>query len=206
MITNADDYFSKGCGRCARFAKPDCSTRKWESGLEHLRRVCRAAGLVETVKWGHPCYMHEERNIAIIGAFRGDFRLSFFNPALMQDPERVLEKNGPNTRHAGTLRFRENADVARMEPLIRSYLSEAISYARAGLKPPREESTLEWPDELLQAMEDDPELGEAFENLTPGRQKSYVINLNSAKASETRLRRIAKFRDRILSGKGATER
>ena len=70
------------------------------------------------VKWGHPCYMHAERNIAIIGAFRGDFRLSFFNAALMRDPEGALEKQGPNTRHADMIRFTDNERVADLEPTI----------------------------------------------------------------------------------------
>jgi uncharacterized protein YdeI (YjbR/CyaY-like superfamily) len=87
MIEDIEDYFARGCGRCGRFATPDCSTRRWEEGLRGLRRLCREAGLAETVKWGHPCYMHAGRNLAILGAFRGDFRLSFFDAALMRDPE-----------------------------------------------------------------------------------------------------------------------
>lgn len=108
MITDVEDYFTQGCGRCARFATPDCSTRQWSRGLKHLRRICREAGLVETVKWAHPCYMHAGRNIAIIGAFRGEFRLSFMSAALMKDPECMLEKQGPNTRHPDMIRFTGN--------------------------------------------------------------------------------------------------
>ena len=91
MISDVDDFFTQGCGRCERFATADCSTRQWADGLRSLRRLCRDLGLVETVKWGHPCYLHHGRNVAIIGALRGDFRLSFFNAALLKDPARVLE-------------------------------------------------------------------------------------------------------------------
>ena len=206
MITDIEDYFSKGCGRCERFATPECSTRHWAGGLGDLRKICRESGLFETVKWGHPCYVHEGRNVAIIGAFRGDFRLNFFNAALMKDPESLLEKQGPNTQHAGMIRFTDNAQVARMGPVILSYLKEAKGYAEAGIKPPREERDIELPDELVEALDADPDLAEAFHALTPGRQRSYVINLNSAKTSATRMSRIAKFREKILSGKGATER
>jgi len=206
MITDIEDYFSKGCGRCERFATADCSVQQWVRGLADLRRICCASGLVETVKWAHPCYMHGGRNIAIIGALRGDFRLSFFNAALMKDPEGVLEKQGSNTRHPDMIRFTDNAQVVEMEPVILSYLKEAMSYAEAGIKPPKEDSEIEMPDELVTALDSDPELAEAFHALTPGRQKSYVINLNTAKTSATRLSRIAKFREKILSGKGATER
>jgi len=206
MITDIEDFFTKGCGRCERFATPDCSTRQWIGGLNELRRICREAGLVETVKWAHPCYMHEGRNIAIMGAFRGDYRLTFFNAALLRDPEGVLEKQGPNTQHPDMLRFVENAQVVKMEPVIRSYLKEAMGYAEAGIKPPKGQGEVDLPDELVEALDSDPELAEAFHDLTPGRQKSYVINLNGVKKSETRTTRIAKFRDHILAGKGATER
>jgi hypothetical protein len=108
MITDVEDYFARGCGRCDRFATPDCSTRLWLSGLRTLRRIAHEAGLTETAKWGHPVYMHAGRNIAIIGAFRGDFRLTFFNAALLQDPERLLDRQGPNTRHPDCLRFTDN--------------------------------------------------------------------------------------------------
>lgn len=206
MITQIEDYFTLGCGRCERFATDDCSTRQWTSGLAELRAICLAAGLTETVKWGHPCYMFADRNIAIIGALRKDFRLSFFNAALMKDPEGVLEKTGPNTRHADMFRFTDNAQVAALKATILAYLGEAKGYAEAGIKAPKEQYDLELPTELVDALDADPELAEAFHGLTPGRQRSYVINLNGAKKSATRVARIIKFRDKILAGKGAMER
>ncbi len=205
MITDIEDYFTKGCGRCERFATPDCSTRRWISGLDDLRAICLEAGLVESVKWAHPCYEHAGRNIAIIGALRGDFRLSFFNAALMTDPEGILEKQGANTRHPDMIRFVDTAAVLRMKPVILAYLREAMGYAEAGVRPPQDRTEIELPEELVEALDADPELAEAFHLLTPGRQRSYVINLRSAKASATRASRIAKFRDRILEGRGANE-
>lgn len=206
MITDIEDFFTKGCGRCDRFDTPDCSTRQWEKGLNDLRRICVGAGLVETVKWAHPCYLHADRNIVIIGAFRGDFRMTFFNPALMTDPHGVLEKQGPNTKTPGVIRFTDTAQVTAMEPIIRSYLTEAMGYAAAGIRPQKVENAIELPDELVEALDADPGLAEAFHKLTPGRQRSYVINLNAAKTSATRTSRIAKFYGHILSGKGALER
>jgi uncharacterized protein YdeI (YjbR/CyaY-like superfamily) len=206
MITGIEDYFSKGCGRCKRFATPDCSTRRWADGLSALRKICLKSGLTETVKWGHPCYTHAGRNIAIIGALREDFRLTFFNAALMKDPEGVLEKRGPNTRHRDMICFADNSKVSKMQPIILAYLKEAMSYADAGIKPPKEQSEIELPAELAEALASDPEFAEAFDNLTPGRQRSYVFNLNSAKTPATRSARIAKFRDKIFAGKGAMER
>jgi uncharacterized protein YdeI (YjbR/CyaY-like superfamily) len=206
MITDIEDFFTLGCGRCDRFATPDCSTRFWIDGLTALRAICRETGLVETVKWAHPCYMHSGRNIAILGALRGDFRLSFMNAALLKDPEGVLERQGPNTLHPDMIRFTDNAAPAAMAGTIRAYLREAMSYAEAGILPERIERVLDMPDELVDALDNDPELAEAFHALTPGRQKSYLFNLNAAKASATRITRIEKFRPHILAGKGALER
>ena len=158
------------------------------------------------MKWAHPCYMHAGRNIAIIGALRHDFRLSFFDASMMTDPEGVLEHQGPNTRHADMIRFTANQDVARLEPIIRAYLSEAMGYAAAGMRPPKDPYERDLPDELVAALDADPELALAFHALTPGRRNSYIIHLNGAKASSTRTARIAKFRDKIIAGKGANER
>ena len=206
MITMIEDYFTSGCGRCPRFGTPDCSTRLWAGGLAGLRRICVDAGLVETVKWGHPCYMQAGRNIAMIGAFRGDYRLTFFNAALMRDPQGVLEKPGPNAQHASMIRFSDHAQVAALEPVIRAYLIEAAGYADAGVVAPKQAVDIDLPDELVEALDADPELAEAFAALTPGRQRSYVINLSGAKAVATKMARIARFRGHILAGKGAMER
>jgi uncharacterized protein YdeI (YjbR/CyaY-like superfamily) len=206
MITEIEDYFTRGCGRCSRFDTPDCATRTWSEGLAALRRICLAAGLVEVVKWGHPCYMHAGRNIALIGALRGDYRLSFMNAALLEDPERMLEKSGPNTAHADTIRFRGTAPDAALEQTLLRYLAEAKSHAEAGRRAPREPREIVLPEELVEALDADPELAEAFHRLTPGRQRSHVIHLSSARTAETRRNRIARLRDRILAGKGAMER
>ncbi len=194
MITEIEDYFAKGCGR-------------WAEGLQALRRICLDLGLAETLKWGQPCYTHAGRNIAIIGAFRDDFRLTFFNGSLLQDPAGILERRGQNTRHADILRFTASDEVFDRENLIRSYLQEAMRYAADGIRPPKEEEgELELPKELVEAMQADPKLAQAFDDLTRGRRKSYVINLRSAQKPATRRARIARFRERIIAGKGALER
>ena len=207
MISDPADFFTKGCGRCARFATPDCSTRLWIGGLDDLRRICLDMGLEETVKWAHPCYMHAERNIALFGAFRGDFRLSFMNPGLLQDTEGVLEPQGPNSQTPSMIRFTAIGQVREMEPVIRAYLLQLMRHAEVGTKPsPKPGLEIDMPDELADALDADPELAEAFQALTPGRQKSYMFNLNQARQSATRVARIEKFRDRIIAGRGAMER
>ncbi|WP_421702656.1 YdeI/OmpD-associated family protein [Aliiroseovarius sp.] len=206
MIEDIEDYFTLGCGRCARFATPDCSTRRWTSGLLALRRICLGMGLEERLKWAHPCYMHAGRNICIIGAFRDDFRLSFFDAALLSDPEGLLERPGPNTPQPDMIHFGDVAQVAARAATLRAYLREAMNHAEAGIRLPKQAATFELPDDLTQALDADPTLAGAFHALTPGRQRSYVIDLSRAKKKATRLRRIAGYRDRILAGKGAQER
>ena len=207
MITDPNDFFTKGCGRCSRFATPDCSTRRWIDGLNHLRRICRDMGLEETVKWAHPCYMHAGRNIALFGAFQTDFRLSFMNPGLLRDTDGVLEPQGPNSQTPSMIRFTDVAQVGVLEPVIRAYLRQLMDHAEAGTPPPKPPGReLDIPDELTEALDADPELAEAFQALTPGRQKSYLFALNQAKQSATRTARIEKFRGHILAGKGAMER
>ena len=206
MIKDPNIYFDKGCGRCERFDTADCSTRFWIDGLSELRRICLAAGLTEHAKWGHPCYMHAGRNIAIFGAFRGDFRLTFMNPGLMKDPEGILEKQGPNCKNPGVLFFTDVSGVLELEPTIRAYLEELKGYAEAGIKPPQTRQEIDMPGELGEALDADPDLAEAFHALTPGRQRSYFFNIAQAKKPETRFARIEKFRDKIIAGKGALER
>lgn len=206
MITQADDFFKQGCGRCSRFATPACSSQTWSQGLHALRELCGDAGLVETVKWGHPCYTHQGRNIAILGAFLGDFRLTFFNASLLKDTQQVLQRKGPNSAHPDMLCFTDAAQVKAMVTTINAYLKEAMALAEAGAKPVKVVQDLQLPTELIQALDADAALSNAFDKLTPGRQRSYLVYLSAAKKSETRVARIMACRERILAGKGALER
>lgn len=206
MITEIEDYFTKGCGRCDRFDTPDCSTRRWIDDINALRAMLLAEGLSEHVKWGHPTYMHADLNVAIMGAFREDHRLTFFDGALLKDPEGLLEKAGPNSQHPTMMRFTELGQVAERAETIKAYTREAMANAEKGLRAPQESHEVEMPEELIEALASDPELSEAFDALTPGRQKSWAIQIGSAKQSTTRANRAAKARDKIMAGKGALER
>ena len=205
MITDVATFFEKGCGRCTRFGSPDCSTRSWHQGLSDLRKLCLEVGLKEVVKWGHPCYMHGSRNIAILGAFRSDFRLSFFNAALMKDPDRILHKSGPNTRYEGCMMFTANEEPLANASVIRAYLQEAMGYAEAGIRPQKIEEALVVPGIVAETLATDPEMHAAFHTLTRGRQKSYIMQVNAAKRVETKRARLARYREKILRGKGPHE-
>jgi len=206
MITDPDDFFTKGCGRCERFATPDCSTRPWIDGLTALRRIFLELGLKETVKWAHPCYTHAGRNIAIMGAFRSDFRLNFLNPGLLDDPLGLLELQGPGSRTPSMIRFTATDQVGEKAGAIAAFARQLMDHAAAGTKAPKTARALDMPDELAEALDADPELADAFHALTPGRRNSYLINLAQAKQPATRIARIEKFRPRIIAGKGALER
>ena len=124
----------------------------------------------------------------------------------MRDPHGVLIGQGPNSQHPDCFKFDDDAQVVASEAIIREYLTEAMGYAEAGILPPKVEREIELPDELVEALESDPELAQAFAVLTPGRQRSYAYALNSAKTSATKVARIIKYRDKILAGKGALDR
>jgi uncharacterized protein YdeI (YjbR/CyaY-like superfamily) len=206
VIRDVEDYFALGCGRCARFATDDCSARRWAVALAGLRRLCLDAGLTETVKWGHPCYVHAGRNVAILGAFRGDVRLTFFDAARMDDPGGLLQRQGPNSRVADAVRVTDPAGVAPLAEAIRALLAQAMARAAGGAAPPRPAQPVVLPDDLAQALAADPALAAAFARLTPGRQRSHVIALSRVRSAAGRVARMAALRDRILAGRGATER
>jgi uncharacterized protein YdeI (YjbR/CyaY-like superfamily) len=205
MITDVADYFARGCGRCARFDTPDCSTRRWMAGLLALREFCLAAGLEETAKWGHPCYMHNGRNVAMIAAFRDNYRLTFFDGAIPPDPAGLLEKRGPNTRVADQISFTDPDAAGRMAAVLCDYLAAAKAAAELD-RPARPKVELALPDELVAALDADPELAEAFHALTPGRQRSWVLHLSQTKTPATRYARIERGRVQIIAGKGQSER
>jgi uncharacterized protein YdeI (YjbR/CyaY-like superfamily) len=150
--------------------------------------------------------MHAGRNVAILGAFRDDVRITFFEAGLLDDPAGLLERQGPNSAVADAVRFRDNDAPAAMAPALRDFLAQARAIASGGRRAPRVAVALDLPEEMVETLDADPALAEAFAALTPGRQRSYAIALASAKTAATRVARIARFRDRILAGKGATER
>lgn len=206
MITDIEDYFTKGCGRCPRFDTADCSASRWAEGLAALRTLCLNAGLVETVKWGHPCYMHADRNIVLFGALRNAFHLNFFNATLLDDPLGLLERQGPNSQRAEVVRFENAEQVSAREATLKAMISQAKEHAEKGVTAPKTTPEYSIPDELTAALDADPELAEAFNALTPGRQRSYCMHISAAKASATRAARVARSRDKIHAGKGFNER
>lgn len=206
MITDPDEFFVSGCGRCPRFATDDCAARLHGEGLAVLRPVFLAAGLEEDVRWGQPCYRAAGRNVALMSATRDGIRIGLFEAGLLDDPQGLLEPSGPNAKGRDTIRVADAAAARRIAPALTALLEQARAHAQAGRRAPKAPEALVLPPELTDALAADPQLAVAFQALTPGRQRSYVILLASAKTAATRAARITRVRDRILAGKGATER
>lgn len=203
MNKNVDTFFTDGCGRCERYQTPQCSVVLWQPALLELRRIIRSCGLQEVSKWGHPVYTVQQANVVMLAAFKDNCTLSFFKGALLQDADGILTKPGDNTHGARILRVTNANDVLRLEDTIRAYVFEAMEIEKAGLKVDYEaKKAMDYPEELEAKFDAFPAFREAFEGLTPGRQRGYLIFFTGAKQSATRTSRIEKHMERILQGKG----
>lgn len=170
--------------------------------LRALRRILLELGLSEALKWRHPCYMVEGRNVAILGIRKVGCVLTFFKGALLDDPDGHLLLVGPNTRGGRLLHLTSVRQVRERVPMIRGLLDQAITLERAGRQVERDPVIEPVPAELSQRFDEDPELKTAFEALTPGRQRGYLLHFNAAKQAATRATRIERERFRIIAGKG----
>lgn len=174
---------------------------QWPDEMRELRKIILATGLTEEIKWGKPCYSHDERNVVIMQEMKHFLALMFFKGVLLEDPAGVLEEQGPNSRSARRICFRSTDDVTRLADTVRACLEQAIEVAEAGLEV-EHDPTEEFTEELVQRLDNDTAFREAFEALTPGRQREYNLHFSSAKKSETRDARIERCMPKILAGKG----
>lgn len=198
-----DPYFTEGCGRCPLGGTPECKVRNWPDELERLRAIVLDCGLTEELKWGVPCYTYQKSNVVIVSALKDCSVLSFFKGALLKDPHRLLEKPGANTRAERVIRFVDVREIEKLEPVLKAYIAEAIEAERAGLKVDyQEDAELRYPAEFQKKLEEDPALKAAFEALTPGRQRAYILYFSAPKQSKTRESRIEKYVQQILDGRG----
>jgi uncharacterized protein YdeI (YjbR/CyaY-like superfamily) len=205
-IDSVNEYFSEGCGRCSRFQTPDCSTQIWREELTLLRSLILSSGLTEELKWAHPCYTDNGKNIAVMGAFRDCCTVSFFKGALLSDPEHILELPGENSQSGRVIRLRSVAQIKLLADVIKAYLREAIEIERSGQQVEKikiEERPI--PQELADKFEEMPELREAFRALTPGRQRGYLLHFSQPKQAKTREARIAKSIEQIIAGNGLND-
>jgi len=180
-------------------------SEQWPDEMRALRKIILGTGLTEEVKWGKPCYSRDEHNVVIMQEMKHFLALMFFKGVLLKDPAGVLEPNGPNSRSAMRMTFTSTDDVADRSGTLTDYLAEAIEIADAGLEV-EHDATEEFCEELDERLASDDTFREAFEGLTPGRQREYNLHFSSAKKAETRLSRIEKLVPKILEGKGFRDR
>jgi len=192
MNPQVDDFFSR--------------TTQWHDELQALRNILIDCGLTEDYKWRVPCYTHQNANVALIHGFKEYFALAFFKGALLSDPKKILIQQTENVQSGRQIRFTSISKVHQLEAVIKAYTFEAIEVEKAGLKVKQKTTKdFEVPSELTTILQENPSLMNAFEALTPGRQRGYLLHFAQPKQSSTRISRIEKCIPRIITGKGLND-
>lgn len=175
----------------------------WQEEYEKLRMIILECGLTEELKWGCPCYSFEKKNIVLIHGFKEYCAVLFMKGVLLKDEENILIQQTENVQSARQIRFRDIREIYDLEPLLKAYIQEAIEVEKAGLKVDlKKTAEFNMPEEFRRKLEHNPTLKTAFEALTPGRQRGYLLYFSAAKQSKTRDARIEKYLPQILKGKG----
>lgn len=180
--------------------------KKWQEEYSALRNIVLACELTEEFKWMHPCYTLEKKNIVLIHGFKDYCALLFHKGALLKDANGVLIQQTENVQAARQIRFTNVQEIVGMETIIKDYILEAIEVEKAGLEVPmKEHKEYIIPEELHHKFNEMPTLKTAFEKLTPGRQRAYILHFSQPKQSKTRVSRIEKYTQHILDGKGLND-
>ncbi len=179
---------------------------KWQDEMRKLRDIVLDCGLSEDFKWGQPCYTHNKGNVLIIHGFKNYCAILFFKGVLMKDPKGILIQQTRNVQAGRQIRFPSINEIVEMEPLLKEYIKEAIEVEKSGRKIIKKKTEdYPVPEEFQSKLEEDPALKDAFEALTPGRQRAYLYYFSSAKLSKTREERVEKYLPRIMEGKGLND-
>ncbi|NJK97632.1 MAG: hypothetical protein HC905_24430 [Bacteroidales bacterium] len=200
-----DKYLIDGCMRCKYGGTPQCKVNNWNEELETLRQIVLDTGLKEEIKWGVPVYTHNGRNIVSVTALKESANISFFKGALLADQEKILSQQG-NLQSDRIAKFTNVNEIKKIKDVLRSYVAEAIAIEESGKKVEFRKNPEPMPDELLQALEEDPALKKAFYALTPGRQRGYIIYFSQPKQSQTKVGRIEKYKQQIYNGVGMNDK
>jgi uncharacterized protein YdeI (YjbR/CyaY-like superfamily) len=179
--------------------------KKWREEFEVLRTIALGCQLAEELKWGKPCYTFQKSNIVIIQGFKEFCALLFAKGALLKDPNGILDKPGANTQAARRIPFTNVREIIKMKPVLKAYIQEAIEAEKAGLKVDFKRNPEPIPEELQNKLDEMPELKTAFDALTPGRQRAYILYFSAPKQSKTRDSRVEKCTRQILNGKGLND-
>jgi len=180
--------------------------KKWKPEMTLLREICQDCGLTEEFKWMHPCYTYQGKNIVLIHGFKEYCALLFHKGVLLKDTDKILVQQTRNVQSARQIRFTDLQEIIDLKPTIKAYIFEAVEVEKAGLEVPmKKTSEFKMPDEFKAALDNDPDLKTAFQSLTPGRQRRYLLYFSQAKQSATRANRVEKNIPKILQGKGLND-
>lgn len=179
---------------------------KWQEELELLRSIALDCHLNEELKWGSPCYTFDKANIVLIHAFKEYCAFLFFKGTLMKDPDNILIQQTENVQAARQVRFINVEDIISKKDSLKRYIYEAAEIEKAGLKVElKKVSEFEIADEFRVKLNENPDLKTAFYDLTPGRQRAYLLHFSQPKQSKTREARVEKNIPKILIGKGLND-
>ncbi|WP_070138480.1 YdeI/OmpD-associated family protein [Crocinitomix algicola] len=204
--TNIERYFIDGCGRCDLGETPDCKVNNWREELEILRSFLQSTALKEDIKWGAPIYTYNGKNVLGLSALKAHCSVSFFKGSLLKDEKKILHQPGKNSQAVRYFKFTNIDDVLHLKSELLTYVQEAIEIEEKGLKVDFKASkNFEIPIELIEVLAQNSDAKKAFDKLTTGRKRSYVLHVSSAKQAKTRYARAEKSIPKILQGKGFNE-
>jgi len=181
------------------------NAKKWENELEKLRKILLECGLTEELKWKQPCYSFQKSNVIIIGEFKEFCVLSFFKGVLLKDCHKLLVKQGKNTQSARIIKFTNVNEIVKLEAILKAYIFEAIEIEKVGLEVTFKKKPETIPEELQHKFNEIPSFKTAFNKLTPGRQRGYILFFSQPKQYKTRMVRIEKNMKKIIDGKGLND-
>ncbi len=179
------------------------NAKKWRKEFEALREILLDSPLAEELKWGWPCYTFQKKNIVLIHGFKEYCALLFFKGALLKDSHGILIQQTENVQSGRQVRFVDGREIVKMHSILKAYIAEAIEVEKAGLKVNlKKTAEFRIPEEFQDKLDEIPALKTAFDALTPGRQRGYILYFAAPKQSKTRESRVEKCMQQILSGKG----
>ncbi len=182
------------------------NAKKWQAEMQKLRAIVLECDLTEELKWSVPCYTFQKTNVVLIHGFKEYCALLFFKGALLKDANGILIQQTENVQAGRQIRFTNLQEITRLKSILKAYISEAIDVEKSGLKVDFKKTTeFNIPEEFQDKLKENPDLKAAFEALTPGRQRAYLLHFSAPKQSKTRVSRVEKSLQDILNGKGLND-
>lgn len=178
----------------------------WDKELAVVADILNKAPLQKAIKWGAEVLTYEGNNVVSYGGFKNYFTIWFYNGVFLKDPYQVLvNAQEGKTKSLRQWRFTSLNEID--EKKILEYVQEAIEIEKQGLKiKPEKFTPLLVPVLLEIEFQKDESFKVAFEKLTPGRQKEYILYINEAKQESTKTSRVQKIKPMIMQSIGLNDK